>query len=458
MVNDIKPIGKLNSKIPALASFFIWGLGQIINKQYLKGVFFCIFQLILVLGEILTGNYFYTTFVVREDSGIFIHSIWGLITLGTTPRKMGIGGLSDGDHSINLLINGLIIGLTLLIFLCICIWNVKDAYITRKVFNDTGYLPSTKTYLKTIGDSIFHYIALLPAIILLTFFSLMPIIFAFLVAFTNYSKSFMPPTNLVSWVGFANFKNLATMSVWSKTFMGVFSWTIVWALVSTASCFCLGFFQAVMLNSKRIKFTKIWRSILILPWAMPLIITLLVFRSLFNGQFGPISQFLFDSGITSEKISWFADATKPNLARIVIILVNLWIGFPYSMALISGILTSISDEVYEAAKIDGASPTQEFWKITVPLVIVAIAPLLIMFFAGNFNNFTVLYFLTEGGPTNVNYQFAGSTDILITWIYKLTVDQQMFHMASVMSILIFIVVGSFSAWNYTKTNSFKEEY
>lgn len=448
---------KMTPLIPGVASAAIWGLGQIINKQYLKAVFFFAFELLIVLVEIISGNYFTGSFVIRENGGFFVKGIWGLITLGTTPRKMTLVGVTDGDHSIILMVKGIIVVLVTLIFIAIYIWNIRDAYNTCKKYNETGLVQSTKSYIKDLWESTFHYIILLPAIILLMFLAVMPIIFSALTAFTSYTKTNMPPTHLVDWVGLKNFYNLINIPVWSKTFFGIFGWTLVWAVISTFTCFAFGLIQATILNSKRIKFKKLWRGIYILPWAIPGMVSLLVFRTMFNGQFGPVSQFLLDMGITSERISWFSDPSNPNLARITLLVINLWLGFPYFMALMTGVMTGISADLYEAARIDGASPFDEFKKITLPIVLHSAAPLIIMSFASNFNNFNVIYFLTDGGPTNVNYQFAGSTDILITWVYKLTLDNQLYNMASVMSILIFILVGSISIWNLKRTNGFKED-
>ena len=178
---------------------------------------------------------------------------------------------------------------------------------------------------------------------------------------------------------------------------------------------------------------------------------------MFNGQFGPVSQLLVDLGITSTRVSWFTNPNNPNLARVMIIIINLWMGFPYFMALMSGIMSGISTELYEAARIDGATSKDEFRHITLPLVLIQASPLIIMSFAGNFNNFNTIYFLTNGGPDNPSYQFAGSTDILITWIYKLTTNNQLYNMASVMSILIFVVIGAISIWNLKRTKGFKED-
>lgn len=448
---------KMTPIIPGIASAIIWGLGQLINKQYIKAVFFFLIQVLIITIELITGNYFSGGFIIRENGGFFVKGIWGLITLGTTPRKMTLVGITDGDHSVILMIKGIIVALVALIFVAIYIWNIRDAYKSRKDFNEFNISLSTRAYIRQLWESMFHYIILLPAVILLMFLSIMPIIFSALTAFTNYTKTNMPPTHLVDWVGLDNFKNLINVPIWTKTFIGVFGWTVVWAVIATTTCFFFGLIQAVILNSKRIKFKKLWRGIYILPWAIPGMVSLLVFRTMFNGQFGPVSQFLLDLGITSERVAWFSDPTNPNLARITLLVINLWLGFPYFMALMTGIMTGISDDLYEAAKIDGATPMDEFRKITLPIVLNAASPLLIMSFASNFNNFNVIYFLTDGGPTNVNYQFAGSTDILITWVYKLTLDNQLYNMASVMSILIFILIGSISLWNLRRTKAFKED-
>ena len=453
-----KSVKKLQPVCPAAASALIWGSGQLWNKEYIKALFFFLLQLSMVCVEICTGNYFEASYRIRENGGFFIKGVWGLITLGTKPRTLTLAGVTEGDHSIILMIRGIIAVLVLAIYIAIYLWNVKDAYNGRAQFNKMGIRRSALDYMKEIWSKCFHYVILLPGIVLLMFLSVMPIIFSALTAFTNYTKSNMPPTKLVSWVGLKNFFNLVNIPVWSETFMGVLGWTVVWAFASTFTCFAAGLFQAVILNNEKIKFRKMWRGIYILPWAIPGMISLLVFRTMFNGQFGPISQLLLDWGITEQRVSWFTDPTRPNLARITLILVNLWMGFPYFMALMTGIMTGIPQELYEAAKLDGASPKDEFRRITLPLVLNAASPLVIMSFAGNFNNFGTIYFLTDGGPTNTHYQFAGSTDILITWIYKLTLNNQLYNMASVFSILIFIVIGSISIWNLRRTKAFKEEF
>ena len=450
-------------KLAAVVSAIVWGAGQAYNKQWLKGSFFFLFQVILVGIEILTGNYFSGVFSFRE-AGFFLKGIWGAITLGTQPSMLTENGLTPGDHSIILLIEGIIAILILMVFAIIWYMNIKDAYKTAKDFDKTGASVSSREWFEYTWEHAFEYIVIIPSGLMLILFSFMPIIFAFLVGFTNYNKSHLPPSNLVEWVGLNNFLYLFSIgggstsaNQWFTTFWNVFVWTIIFAIISTAAPFFLGLFQAVILNNKRVIGKKVWRSILILPWALPAMISQLNFQQLFNGQFGPINKYLVQAGIIDSPIYWLTDSANPWIPRLTILGIGLWLGFPYFMALMSGIMTSISKDIYEAAEVDGASEGQQFWKITLPLVLSATAPLLVMSFASNFNNFGLIYFLTEGGPVNPNFIYAGHTDILISWIYKLTMNDKMYNMASVLSILIFLILGSISAINFTRTAAFKEE-
>lgn len=332
---------------------------------------------------------------------------------------------------------------------------VSDAVRDRGRIEQGQHLQGTKEWFRRFRDRSFPYAMLIPAVILILLFVVVPILFGFLIAFTNYSAPhYLPPRSLVDWVGFSNFADMFRLPMWNDTFWGVLGWTLLWSVVSTLSCYFGGLGMACLVNSRRVKFRKFWRTIYILPWAIPGLISLLIFRNMFNGQFGPINTFLRSAGIISQNIPWLSDAT---LAKLVIFVVNFWLGFPYFMTMMSGVMTSISPELLEAARIDGASPRQEFRRITLPLVLYSTAPLLIMSFATNFNNFNVIYFLTDGNPINPSYKFAGSTDILITWIYKLTKDNRQFQMAAVMSILVFVVIATISTWNFLRTKSFKEE-
>ncbi|HDY8402206.1 TPA: sugar ABC transporter permease, partial [Klebsiella pneumoniae] len=179
--------------------------------------------------------------------------------------------------------------------------------------------------------------------------------------------------------------------------------------------------------------------------------TLLVFRLLFNGV-GPINNLLNEAGFGA--INFLSD---PVIAKFTVILASVWVGAPYFMLLITGAMTNIPRDLYEASEVDGANKLQQFFEITLPMVLNQVAPSLVMTFAHNFNNFGAIYLLTEGGPINPDYRFAGHTDILITWIYKLTLDFQQYQIASVISIVIFLFLSAFATWQFKKMKSFKED-
>lgn len=435
-------------------SVFAWGSGQFfVCKQRKKGFLFFCMQCILIGMELFSGYWLeygmgqISDFSIRLHGGFFTKGIWGLITLGEKT------GGKYGDHSTMLLIQGVIAVMVLVLFLLIYIWNVKDAYKTGLQVDQTGACQSSKEYLKQFLNKQFAYLILMPIGIAFLFVVVMPIVFSVLTAFLNYNRDHLPPGNLLDWVGFNNFKKLFTVPIWSHTFFQVFIWTVIWTLVSSFSTYFFGMFQALILNHPAVRFKKVFRTILILPWAIPQMISLLVFRNLLNGQFGPINQFLLKIGLITENIPFLAD---PMIAKGIVLVVNLWLGYPMFMIMMLGVFANLDQTLFEAAAIDGANKFQQFRKISLPLIFRATTPNLIMSMAANFNAFGAIYFLTQGGPNIAGMQFAGGTDILISWIYKLTLNQQMYDIAAVMSVLLFMIVGAVSLWNFRRTVSFKE--
>ncbi len=440
--------------IRAICSAVVWGSGQFLNKQKVKGILFFAFQLILVLTELLTGTLAVFQGQVENhfrNYGFFTRGIWGLVTLGEIPRTSS--KVPVFDHSIMLMISGLIAIAFLIMLFAIWIFNIRDAYKTAKIEENGGTVPTDKQYFTEFWENLFEYIMIAPGMFIIVFITVIPVMFSIATAFTNYNTNNIPPKNIVAWTGFQTFKDIVVFKSWSQTFIGVFTWTVIWALVGAVSCYVLGLIQAVIIDNKDIKFKKLWRSIYILPWAVPAFLSLMVFRVILTGQ-GPVNAMLLQNGLISNPIPFLSD---PTMAKITAILVNLWIGFPASMALISSVLTTISDDLYEASDIDGASGLQKFKYITFPLIFTATAPNLMLSITFSFNNFGAIYLLTVGGPANPNYQMAGSTDILITWIYKLTVDQRMYNYGAAISIFIFIFVASISAFNLSRSKMFKED-
>lgn len=292
-----------------------------------------------------------------------------------------------------------------------------------------------------------------PGFILLIFTVVFPLLFAITLAFTNYDLYNSPPRNLVQWVGFDNFVNLVTVPLWKNTFINVFSWTIIWTLVATSFQIILALFLAILANDPRVKFKKTIRTILILPWAVPGFVSILIFAAMFNDEFGTINRDIIIPLFGGDGIPWLTD---PFYTKILLIMIQTWLAYPFLFALFSGVLQSISSEWYEAADVDGATRWQKFRGITLPHILFATAPLLIIQYTSNFNNFNVIYLLNGGGPA-VKGQNAGGTDILISWVYKLTFETNNYSMAAAISLIIGILVSVFAILQFRRTNSFKEE-
>ncbi|GAE32923.1 carbohydrate ABC transporter permease [Alkalihalobacillus hemicellulosilyticus] len=416
-----------NPKIALILSLLFAGLGQLYNKRYVKGIAFIILELAFI--------------VTFKD---FIHlGLWGISTLGTIPGT---------DHSIFLLVYGLVSIILLAFVITFYVFNVRDAYKQAQLIKKGWEAPTFKESVKEGYDKSFPYLLTAPGLVLVIFTVVFPLMFAISLAFTNYDLYNSPPRNLVEWVGFQNFVNLVTVPLWRSTFISVFSWTIIWTLVATSLQIALGLFLAVLVNDARIKFKKTIRTILILPWAVPGFVSILIFAAMFNDQFGAINRDIMEP-LFGVSLPWLTD---PFYTRIVLIMIQTWLGYPFIFALFSGVLQSISKDWYEAAEVDGASRWQKFRNITLPHVLFATAPLLIIQYTTNFNNFNIIYLFNQGGPA-VRGQSAGGTDILISWVYSLTFETSNYSMAAAISLIIGLMVSIFAIFQFRKTSSFKEE-
>ncbi|MEK5181939.1 MULTISPECIES: sugar ABC transporter permease [Paenibacillus] len=424
----------------ALLSAIIPGLGQFYNRQWLKGLVF------LLVGS---AGIFY----IAHDLMGHLH---GLITLGEFPSRMvKVGKLTrmvEGDHSIFMMINGLMALLALLFYTAFHLLNIRDAFLVGAARDRKEPIHSFAESLRAMGRRNFAYLVLAIPFVAVVFLTILPLVFSVLLAFTNYADPILPPAHLVDWVGFGNFNKMLSLDVWSSTFGGVLTWTLIWAVIATATTYIGGVLIAVLIHQPRVRCKKLWRTLLIVPFAIPNMISLLVMRNMFNNQFGPINSYLRALGL--EGVAWL---TNPFWAKVTVILANMWIGIPVTMILAFGVLTTIPKDMYEAAEVDGAGSFYKFRMITLPMVLFATAPILIMQFAGNINSFNVIYLMTNGEPVNPNYQYAGHTDLLVTWLYKLALNQSQYSFASVIGIVIFLMVATFSIWSYRRTRSFKEE-
>jgi len=482
------------------------------NRLLLK-IYFNIYPEIKDTFETEYNNFFY------DQAGLFTRSFWSVATLGVANKVNYTNHMSlteaiagrgltareysmftipgfiiseniplQGHVSTLILLEGLIGVILTFFFVIFMIWSIVDAFRTSEKRRLKEKVLSDGAYFKDVYERSFEYIILSPAMFVLAFISIMPIAFGFLIAFTSISGN-ESMLNRFDWVGFSNFLAIFDFSTglgasFGQAFWRVLGWTVVWAIFSTATVFFGGFFQALILNSEKVVFRKFWRTLFILPWAIPALLSQMVFSVMFK-ELGFINNFLQDIGVYdifyrwgmlgvdfselsgirtlfylgNENIQWFTNPNNPTFVRATLIVVNIWLGFPYFMALMTGVMTAIDKTLYEAADIDGANGWQKIRLITMPLVLYSTAPILIMTFSGNFNNFGIIYFVTGGGPNTgkPSLGFAGDTDILISWMYKLTVDYSIYNMASVFSVLIFIFVGSVTAWNLSKTRAFQED-
>lgn len=421
-------------------SIVIPGFGELLRGQIVKGLAF----LAMDAGFI----WYLITFGARYMSKI--------TTLGTVETAKVGRKTVYGDNSFLILLFGLLTIFVILLFIIIWYLNISENLKEQELIASGKKLPSNRSVLASLLDSNFDKTLLALPVTGIFVFTVLPIVFMVCVAFTNYDKNHQAPTNLFTWVGFDNFKNLVTFgsSGFGTTFFKVLAWTLVWAFFATFIDYFLGLAVAILINKKGIKFKKLWRTILVLTIAVPQFVSLLYIMKMFAND-GLINGYLLKWGWINAPIPFW---TNPMLARITIIVVNIWIGIPYLMLIATGLLMNIPEDLYESARIDGANGWQMFKSITLPYMLFVTGPFLLTQFTGNLNNFNVIYLLTQGKPQSMSLaENAGSTDLLVTWLYKMTVNNTNYRMAAVIGIMVFIVTAVISLVVYNMLPSVKDE-
>ena len=308
--------------------------------------------------------------------------------------------------------------------------------------------------VKNLFDKDLHKLLMTPPFIGIVLFTIMPLIYMISMAFTSYSVK-GDHLVLFNWVGLDNFKDVLTLgSEVGKSFWGVLIWTVVWAVFATTLNYILGMILGLIINRKGTRFKGFWRFCFILSIAVPQFVSLMIMRTMLQPK-GDVNLLLRALGILGEGkyLPFFENATW---ARITVIVINLWVGIPYTLLQVTGILQNIPEELYEAARVDGANTVTIFWKITLPYMLFVTTPYLITQFTGNINNFNVIYLLSGGAPVDVG-DTAGKTDLLITWLYKLTVDKQYFNTGAVIGIITFIILSIVALITYHRSGSYKNE-
>ena len=426
---DIDPERKKKALLYAAASGCFCGLGYILQKSFIRGAIYALIEVAFILIMAFWGG----------------NAIYGFATLGSVPIQ---------DHSLVLMVYGIIAMIISLAFVCFWIGNISGTYKFTIAVTDPRYIPKDmKSTLKQWLHDRTALLFLAPGLVAIALGVLLPLIFSICIGFTDYDAYNAPPGHLLNWVGLQNFKDLIALGRYAATFGRILVWTLIWMVLSTTLPYGLGILLAVFLNNPKIRCKKLFKLIYILPWAIPGYISILVLQSMFDTGYGLINQFLGLFGVPN--IPWLTSTTP---ARCALILVSIWTGFSYPMMLSENIIKNISKEIVEAATLDGASPTRVFFSITFPLLMFSISPIFIMSLAGAFNNFNTIYMFTGGGPLNISLQGgAGDTDTIITWLFKMTVNQQLYNYGSALSLILFVFIAAFSIFNLRKTRTFREE-
>ena len=516
-------------------SYTVMGFGSCARGQWLRGILFFVFQT-------LFNCYLFIPFI-KSTGDTYLSGlgfVTKLITLGDVPTTKVGRKTVYGDNSFLIMLYGVLTIFLILAFLYTWRMNVKQNKLAQKYLADGKKLKTAKQDLHDMLDTQFHKTLLALPTLGVTFFTILPIIFMVLVAFTNYDNTHQPPQKLFTWVGFENFNTLLTveendmtialkenadgtvnMTITARngdiisakgekaaaeaavaliadgsgefalddngdktglltvygdagdpvemaitnltfvqtpsmanTFKQVLLWTLIWAFFATFLNYFLGMLVAIMINKKGIKFKKVWRTILVMTIAIPQFISLLYVSKMFAAD-GLINSTLMNWGWISQPLPFWTD---PTWAKVTIIGINVWIGIPYLMLIATGILMNIPADLYESARIDGANAFQTYMKITLPYMLFVTGPYLLTSFTGNINNFNVIFLLSGGKPLSVGMAGnAGSTDLLITWLYKMTVTDSNFKLAAVMGILVFVVCAVINLVVYNLIPSVKNE-
>lgn len=426
-------------------SALIWGIGDFARGQIGKGVLLCLEEAVFLLGIVLAWP-----------------SIIKLSTLGTVQAQRSWDPIArknvwnDYDNSFLILLFGVIGILMTAYFLLQCLRMVKHARKAERASSEGQVLPGLPQDAARYLGPYFHRTLLAApvagAVLILAF----PLLVMVLIAFTNYDRNHLVPTNLFTWVGIDNFRQLASLTTdgaFEYAFRKVLTWTLTWAVTATVTCYIGGTLLAMLVNSHRTIGKPVWRTCFMLAMAVPQFVSLLLMRNFFADA-GIVNTLLNSLGITDWLYSlgviptaqYIPFLTHPDWARPMILLINFWVGVPYQMLIATGILLNIPGELSEAARIDGANSFQVFRHISAPYLLHITAPSLVTGMVNNINNFNVIWLLTRDVyvTTDQRLASAGATeiDLLVTWLYRLTQDQSNYKMASVIGILMFAVCST----------------
>lgn len=454
--------GSIGTKL----SHFIMGSGNLYHGQIVKGIIYLALQVLFILFMVLCPT------VTGPNNVQVPMGYKALINLQLAGYENTSGEWSPGakpnDSSILFLLLGLVTIAVIILFIIVWLSNIKSSYLADTAVKE-GRKPTTfKEDLKALLDNRFHILMLTPTCIAALAFSLLPTIFMICMAFTTYNDLDMQsiPTTLFHWNGLQNFADMFTNSQASALgreigarFLPVLGWTFIWAIFATFTCYFGGILLAILINKKGLKFKKVFRTLFILTIAIPQFVSLLAIRNLLSSN-GPVNTALLNLGWIDKAIGFLGNNTtgdNPIVAKVMVIIINMWLGIPYTMLMTSGILMNIPADLYEAARVDGTSKAKMFFKITLPYVVFITTPYLIGSFVGNINSFNTIFLLTGGGPSVQGAYKAGETDLLVTWLYKLTIENGDYNTGAVIGIMTFIITATITLITYRRSKAYNEE-
>lgn len=428
-------------------SLLWWGAGYFRRKQYVKAILMTLLEIAVIAFTLNFAMAYVPKFGTLGT--VQAEQVFNMQTMQTE--------WNDYDNSFMILLFSLFSFVIWFAAAVVCMRNVVNAYELQMQAQRGKHINTFVEDLREYLDKKFHITLLSLPVLGIVVFTLIPMLLLILVAFTNYDQQHMPPTNLFTWVGFSNFVTLfggGITTTFGYAFIRILGWTIIWSFFATLTTYIGGILMSLLLNSKLTRGTKIWRTMLVVTIAVPQFVSLLLMRNFFanSGIVNTIcaniglTGFLRDIGLIST--SYIPFMTAPGWVHVMIILINIWIGIPYQMLIATGVLMNLPTDQIESARIDGASPFQVFKSITMPYMLQVTGPALITDFVKNFNNFNVIYLLTQNVFVTTNQFMANSqakeTDLLVTWLFTLTQDYYNYKMASVIGIMVFIVCAVFT--------------
>ena len=439
-------------------SVVFMGMGYFFNKQVIRGILVFFIQIAFILYLVFSGG----------------PSLAKFGTLGTIQREQVFdpvtmqSTVNDYDNSFLILLSSILALFIIFVFILFWISNIKALYMIQKE-REAGHMPNSfRDDLRELIGGKFHLTLLSLPVLGVVLMNILPILILIAIAFTNYDQNHLPPNALFTWVGFENFAKLFSGSITSSfgyAFRKILGWTFVWAFLATFTTFIGGILLALLINAKVTRFKKFWRTLFIVTIAVPQFVTLLLVRKFFAdagivnsicSNLG-VTAFLQSVGLVSKNINYIPFLTSPGWAKVMIVLINIWVGIPYQMLIATGVLMNIPTDQIEAAKIDGATPFQIFCHVTMPYILFIQGPALITDFVKNINNFNVIYLLTQDVYITTDQALANShakeVDLLVTWLFRLTNEYYDYKMASVIGIIVFIICAAFTILSFSKMMS-----